>query len=1041
MQVERDAIHDEVMPTVNEIALQYGDTVELVDLRWGINTSRMDAAAALKKVLSVCLDTIDRCRPFIVILLGNRFGTCPEPKLIQDALAEKNITLDDLHQSVTTLEIEYGALLKENRARCLVYCRELQTDIMSQENRQLYLSESPEDVAALEKLKQRLKMIFGERVKTYTPTQDITTGRIISVPDLTRQMTDDLHALLKADWEEHANQSRQMMLAANFSLIQEQKALIFQGRQAELDRIDRFLKSRDTMLIIRGESGIGKSALMASLAKRMKEPFYPVMYFCGADADAMNTKQMLQYLAGCLTGEDVLDESDDLNGQEYRTLLTKACTQFLHDRDQTLVLIIDAVDQLYRDETVTEFLWTPLISDQRLKIIISCTPDLPLHTPAEEMWLKPMNQQDMRTVVSAMLRYRAKEFDESVMQALLQKAENPLYLHIVVTRLLMLGQQDFTEIERMGKQSDSINEYLIGLIEALPTDLHSLSKVVIGAAVEKTESRCVAQALQLLAASRHGLRERDLESICTAAGIPWTGLDFAWLMRYLAGFFRRLSDGRVDFLHAAFRLGLAESGETKKNLARQIFAHLWSLDENDPVRMEEIVYTAYQADEKDRFYDIIADRMKQSNMDADNPHTVLICRDIKQIVLENPGFLAEILRMVRNRKKDQYLYAFMTFKMHYVFDQNTDQSVAYLPILETVVAHIDQEFDKADRNDGMLVLSWQWLSAFAHYSLGVFSNTARKKQQALESLKLGIERAEAMSGTVLSAQALNLLSDMQSMVGRIHEEAGDVTASSQSYRESTVIRERLAEFGALKDDTMLVSAQFNQAHTLIEHCAYDEAEALLKETLASHAMKTGDTRQMRVALLNELGNVYELRSEYDSALTQYQLALSIAQERLLESSGIEQMQAVSACHGYIGYMYELLGEYESALESFQKSLDLAQNIHQQSGVGESLRNVMLSQNDIAEVYEALHRAKEAEPLRRSSMDIATQLYRQTVTFNHTDDFAKALLLLSPYEEAEKAQVAIRYAIKLWEQLDKQEPKLIYRERIAFAQSTLKRREQ
>ena len=68
-QRERDALRDRVLPQINAIAKEYGETVDFCDLRWGINTSELDSAETAHKVLSVCLDEIDIRRLSIFIIL------------------------------------------------------------------------------------------------------------------------------------------------------------------------------------------------------------------------------------------------------------------------------------------------------------------------------------------------------------------------------------------------------------------------------------------------------------------------------------------------------------------------------------------------------------------------------------------------------------------------------------------------------------------------------------------------------------------------------------------------------------------------------------------------------------------------------------------------------------------------------------------------------------------------------------------------------------------------------------------------------------
>lgn len=84
MDYERDILHDEIVPELNEYASQYGEQVELCDLRWGIDTTGYDEVEGSKKILSVCLDEIERCNPYMVVLLGNRYGWVPDKKYVSD---------------------------------------------------------------------------------------------------------------------------------------------------------------------------------------------------------------------------------------------------------------------------------------------------------------------------------------------------------------------------------------------------------------------------------------------------------------------------------------------------------------------------------------------------------------------------------------------------------------------------------------------------------------------------------------------------------------------------------------------------------------------------------------------------------------------------------------------------------------------------------------------------------------------------------------------------------------------------------------------
>jgi hypothetical protein len=70
MHFERDAIQEIALPALRAEAMKYGESVSFCDLRWGINTGDLDSEEGSRKVLDVCLDEIDRCKPPMVVNLG-----------------------------------------------------------------------------------------------------------------------------------------------------------------------------------------------------------------------------------------------------------------------------------------------------------------------------------------------------------------------------------------------------------------------------------------------------------------------------------------------------------------------------------------------------------------------------------------------------------------------------------------------------------------------------------------------------------------------------------------------------------------------------------------------------------------------------------------------------------------------------------------------------------------------------------------------------------------------------------------------------------
>jgi hypothetical protein len=83
MMEERDVLVKFIFPQLRRLCESRGVTWGEVDLRWGVT----DEAAAEGKVLPICLEEINRCRPYFIGLLGERYGWVPEN--IPDELMEK----------------------------------------------------------------------------------------------------------------------------------------------------------------------------------------------------------------------------------------------------------------------------------------------------------------------------------------------------------------------------------------------------------------------------------------------------------------------------------------------------------------------------------------------------------------------------------------------------------------------------------------------------------------------------------------------------------------------------------------------------------------------------------------------------------------------------------------------------------------------------------------------------------------------------------------------------------------------------------------
>ena len=91
MQFERDLLQTYAIPVLDDGLRRYGEKAYFGDLRWGVNTTDLDSDAGSRKVLQVCLDQIDNCKPYMIVLIGERYGWIPAQALIDEACVLKGI--------------------------------------------------------------------------------------------------------------------------------------------------------------------------------------------------------------------------------------------------------------------------------------------------------------------------------------------------------------------------------------------------------------------------------------------------------------------------------------------------------------------------------------------------------------------------------------------------------------------------------------------------------------------------------------------------------------------------------------------------------------------------------------------------------------------------------------------------------------------------------------------------------------------------------------------------------------------------------------
>ena len=255
MHAERDYLVSHVFPVIRRACRERQVEFTEIDLRWGV--TKEDAEQG--KVVRICLEEINRCRPYFLSLLGERYGWAPldtdlEHKAELFALfpfLEKRLQAG---LSVTEMEILHGVLDNpEMTEHCFFYLRDKALSHSIADSLcapQDYFETDQRLQAKLDDLKHQVR-------NSGLPVRD----NYASIEALAELIKQDLLAVLDTQFPE--DQTPTPLIAeqnAHRSYARE-RCQAYIANPRDIEALDKHLNTlTNHALLITGESGLGKSA-------------------------------------------------------------------------------------------------------------------------------------------------------------------------------------------------------------------------------------------------------------------------------------------------------------------------------------------------------------------------------------------------------------------------------------------------------------------------------------------------------------------------------------------------------------------------------------------------------------------------------------------------------------------------------------------------------------------------------------------------------------------------------------------------------------
>jgi len=444
--------------------------------------------------------------------------------------------LKESELSITAAEIDYSTFNRLDRAGFrYFYLRESR---VSQAIPEPYRADYCEPAGSraerlLNELRERLsqvtaRVILAPGVEELRPVPvfvypcqwDEATARITGLEIFGKQVEADLLASVEAEFGSSAETELSEFEQERFSMerfvAERTERFIVGRRQMELEALKQHAEAGRGYLVLTGQPGLGKTALLARFSKDYAASHpegVTIAHFVGASAASINVRRLLTRLCQELAAHlqeppEIPDDYDSLRGALAELLKKVAATK-------RVLIIVDAVNQLDAAHRAETLRWLPAELPDNASMILSAAPGPALeaisrwHHQPEQLELGPLGEEDAGAIVDTFLARYRKTFDSVQRAALLAKRDsgNPLYLTTALEELRTLSTyEEITErIQGLPVDTESLFDWILGRLERDP--------IFANEGGLRTGEQTVRRYCSTLAAGRSGMSQSELVAL------------------------------------------------------------------------------------------------------------------------------------------------------------------------------------------------------------------------------------------------------------------------------------------------------------------------------------------------------------------------------------------------------------------------------------------------------------------------------------------------------------------------------------------------
>lgn len=661
MHAEREELVKRIFPQLRKLCEQRGVTWGEVDLRWGIS----DEQKAEGKVLPICLEEIQSCRPYFIGLLGERYGWVPD-KIAQDLIQREPWLAQHRDHSVTELEILHGVLNNPEMAdHAFFYFRSPAFIDSLPDGEQVQYRQVPSDEEVDKYGLEEAERHTAEKKRKLIELKDRICASGLPVrPDypnprsLGELVLNDLTGVIDQLYPAGSQPDPLDREAAEHEAFAASRARIYIQREEYFNRLDTHADSGGPPLVVLGESGCGKSAMLANWALRYRESITSkgsagrqpmlLMHFIGASPYSTDWALMLRRIMGEFKRhfdirDDIPDRPDELRSA-FANWLNMAAAR------GRVILILDGLNQLEDRDSAPDLVWLPPQIPANVRLILSTLPGRPLDDLKKRGWptldVKPLDKMERQDLAIQYLGLYRKSLEQAQLERIAGAGQtsNPLYLRVLLEELRVWGPQN--------GEHETLNERIDHYLAADTVgDLYGRVLGRYEEDYERDRPGLVGDALSLVWGARRGLSEAELLELLGSDGEPLPRA--YWSPLYLAAESSLVSRSGLigfghDYLRQAVRQKFLPAKEEQQAAHLRLADYFYSQDLG-PRKVDELPWQLDRAESWQRLFALLADerffaaawrtnlqevREFWSDVESNSPLRLI---DAYRSVIETPG--------------------------------------------------------------------------------------------------------------------------------------------------------------------------------------------------------------------------------------------------------------------------------------------------------------------------------------------------------------------------------------------------------------------